>query len=113
MATSAGTRQALPTFILNETEHRKQISGWMREVHQGKLANTGMVTLATSAASTTVLDSRAGAFSWIGLMPTTANAASAIADGSVYISSQGKQTFTITHANNAVADRIYRYALLG
>lgn len=113
MATSAGTRQSLPTFIPNEIEHRKQISAWMREVHQGKLANTGSVTLQTSTAATVVTDSRAGNFSWIGLMPTTASAASAVADGSVYISSQGKQTFTITHTNNAVADRIFRYAILG
>ena len=113
MATSAGTRQSLPTFIPNEIEHRKQISAWMREVHQGKLANTGSVTLTTSAASTVVLDSRVGNFSYIGLMPTTASAASAVADGSVYVSSQSKQAFTITHTNNAVADRTFRYAILG
>lgn len=113
MATSAGTRQALPQFIQNEIEHRRQISMWMRDVHQGKLANTGTVTLTANANSTVVLDARAGKFSFIWFMPQTANAGAEIAAGTIYVATQGKQTFTITHANNSQTDRTFRYCLLG
>ena len=113
MSTSAGTKQSLPPFLPDEKEHRRQISMWMREVHQGKLANTGTVTLAASSASTTVSDYRAGANSFIGFMPQTANAAAEIGAGTMYVATQGKQTFTITHANNAQVDRIFCYCLLG
>ena len=113
MAASAGTKQALPPFLLDEREHRRQISMWMREAHQGKLANTGAITLTANAALTTVSDARAGALTFIGFMPQTANAAAEIGAGTMYIATQGKQTFTITHANNAQVDRIFRYCLLG
>ena len=113
MTTSAGSRQALPPFLSDEKEHRRQIAMWMREAHTGKLANTGSVTLAANVASTTVSDYRAGVSSFIGFMPQTANAAAEIGAGTMYVATQGKQTFTITHANNAQADRTFRYCLLG
>lgn len=113
MSTSAGTKQSLPAFLPDEKEHRRQISMWMREVHQGKLANTGVVTLTANVASTVVTDNRVGANTFVGLMPQTANASAEIGAGTIYIATQGKQTFTITHANNAQVDRTFRYCLLG
>jgi hypothetical protein len=44
-------------------------------------------------------------------MPTTANAAAEIGNGTIYVSSRGKQTATITHANNSQTDRTFAYAL--
>lgn len=113
MAIAVGTRQAVPSYLTNEKEHRRQIAIWMREVHQGKLANTGTVTLTANAASTAITDARAGASTFISFMPQTANAAAEVGAGTMYIATQGKQTFTITHANNAQADRTFRYCLLG
>lgn len=113
MSTSSRTTTPIPTFIPDEIQHRKNISAWIREANQGKIMNVGNVTLAASAATTVVKEPRAGANSFIGLMPTTANAASAVGAGSVYISSQSAQAFTITHANNATADRTFRYCILG
>lgn len=113
MAASASSRQALPTFTLDGTENRRQMYAWMREVHQGKLANTRTVTLSTATVATVVSDARAGAFSCIDFMPMTANAAAEIGAGTLYVATQGKGTFTITHANNAQADRTFRYSLLG
>lgn len=89
------------------------MSFWMRDVFQGKLMNTGSVTLTANVASTTVTDARAGLQSFIGFMPQTANAAAEIGAGTMYVATQGKQTFTITHANNAQTDRTFRYCLLG
>ena len=46
-------------------------------------------------------------------MPQTANASSEMASGGMYVSSRGKQTFTITHPNNANADKTFGYVVLG
>ena len=76
----------------------------------GKLNVTGEVTLTNSATSTVVTDVRVGAESLIVFMPITAGAATELAAGGMYVSSQGKQTFTVTHANNSTA-RTFRFAV--
>jgi len=79
----------------------------------GKTNNTGSFTLTASVASTAVTDLRVGADSVILVSPTTANAATEWASGGMYISSVGKDTFTVTHANNAQTDRTFNYAVIG
>lgn len=37
MPTSASTRQSLPGFMPDEEQHRRKISDWMREIHQGRM----------------------------------------------------------------------------
>lgn len=101
----------VPRFQPNEKNHRQAISNWAFQVQQGKIPVTGNVTLNASATTTVVIDSRAGINSYIGLCPTTANAASAMA--SVWVSSFGKQTFTLTHSNTASVDKSFRYCVLG
>lgn len=111
MAISAGSRLAPTGFVPDEQQHRRLIAQWMREAHQGHLGNVGTVTLGTSTAATSVVDFRVGVNSFIGLMPTTANAASAIA--ATYVSSRSAEGFTISHANNATNDRTFVYCVLG
>ncbi len=114
MSTSAGTRVALtPGFLSDDSQWKRQVASWMLEANQGHLANTGLVTLISGTAATVVNDARAGAFSFIGFMPTTANAAMELGNGTLYVAMQGKQTFTITHANGASGDRTFRYCILG
>jgi len=72
---------------------------------------TGSVTLTANAASTTLTDYRITASSVISLMPTTANAAGAIA--TTYIGTTAIGSATITHANNAQADKTFRYSVIG
>ena len=72
---------------------------------------TGSVTLDASSATTTLNDRRIGPSSVIVFMPKTANAAAEM-DG-MYVSSRGKQTATLTHANDANADKSFGYAVLG
>jgi hypothetical protein len=72
---------------------------------------TGTVTLTANAASTTLTDYRITASSVISLMPTTANAAGAIA--TTYIGTTAIGSATITHANNAQADKTFRYSIIG
>jgi hypothetical protein len=91
----------------------REIALVVNNILDGKLNSTGSVTLTASAASTAVTDERAGYDSVILFMPTTANAASEQAAGGMYVSSRGKQTFTITHANNAQSDRTFAYIIIG
>lgn len=100
------------TVSPNETEQRKQ-NEVLRLVMDGKTNNTGTFTLTASATSTTITDLRTGADSVILYSPSTANAASEWAGGSMYISAVGKQSFTVTHANAATTDRTFYYAVIG
>lgn len=111
MTASAQAGVIVPTFQQDDERHRRKIAAWAQWVNQGHLANVGNVTLTPSSTTTVVNDSRAGLNSYVGLTPTTANGASAAP--SCWISSFGKQTFTITHANTASADKSFRYCLLG
>ena len=79
----------------------------------GKLNCTTSVTLTANAASTAFADPRITAQSVILLMPTTANASAEIGGGTIYIGTRGDQTATITHANNANADRTFAVAIIG
>lgn len=83
----------------------------VNSLRDGKVNSTGSVTLTASSATTTVADLRAGQDSVILFMPTTANAAAAV--GGLYVSARGKQSFTLTHANNAQTDRTFAYVVLG
>ena len=91
----------------------REVATIVSNILDGKINATGSVTLTASAASTAVTEDRAGATSVILFMPTTANAAAEQAAGGMYVSSRGKQTFTITHANNAQTDRTYDYIVIG
>ena len=109
MPLSATALVSLPTW----SKGQEAIGVWASQIHIGKLACTGTVTLTANATSTTVADVRAGAFSFVGLCPLTANAASAQAAGNVYISTRAKRQFTITHPNSAAADKTFSYVVLG
>ena len=111
MAVSAGTRNGPSAFLFDEKQHRRAISVWEKEAHQGHLGNTGLVTLGSGTAATAVTDFRVGPFTVIALMPLTLNAAGAIA--STYVSDRSAEGFTITHANTGTGDRAFAYSVLG
>ena len=104
----------VPTYSADKDEWLRQIALAINLLIDGKSNAIGEVTLTASAASTTVNTGaalRVGADSRILLMPTTANAAAALA--TTYIGTVGKQTFTVSHANNAQADKTFKYAIIG
>ena len=72
---------------------------------------TGLLTLTANAASTTLTHPMIRFNAPVGLMPTTANAAAEIAAGTMYVSETGRinGSLVVTHANNAQADRTFRY----
>ena len=72
---------------------------------------TFTATLTSSATATTVTNSLVGKDSFIGFMPTTANAATDM--NSMYISNRDEGAFTISHASNGFTDRIFVYIVAG
>ena len=86
--------------------------GWLSRLWSAVADTSNTVTLTVSAATTVKADHRVRAQSAIFFTATTANAAAEIGAGTMYVSSKGSKTFTITHANNAQADRTFDYAVL-
>lgn len=96
-----------------EANDPREVSLVVNNILAGKLNSTGSVTLAANAASTVVSDDRAGYESVILFMPTTASAAAEQAAGAMFVSSRGKQTFTVTHANTTSTTRTFDYIIIG
>ena len=90
----------------------RQVAFVVNNVLEGKLNSTGTVTLTNSSATTVVDDKRVGVDSIILFMPINANASTEQAPGTMFVSSRGKQTFTITHNNNANT-RTFGYIVIG
>lgn len=99
---------------LTETDP-KRVNLAIQQLAAGRSNATGTVTLTQNSATTTVT-TRTGTCSTGSvpiLVPTTANAATEFGAGSLYISSVGIDTFTITHVNSATASRTFIYAIVG
>lgn len=83
----------------------------VRQMTRGRSNAVGTVTLTTGVTTSVVTAKRViSTASAIVLMPTTANAAAALATTFV---TTAKDQFTITHANNAQADRTFRWGAIG
>lgn len=114
MATSAASRISLvPGFLADDKAWKRGMAAWALEINQGHLNNTGTISLLSGTVETVLTDTRLGAFSFIGFMPTTANAAAELGGGTLYVATQSDGAATITHANAATGDRTFRYAILG
>jgi hypothetical protein len=113
--------QGVPSYLVNEGEHRRQIAACVNKQNNGKFNCTLAVTLTASAASTTVTDSRIGTGSLMVFMPQTAHAAAEMASGNLYIpastvvpalgSVPGKAV--IQHTNNSQTDRTFIMGIFG
>lgn len=99
--------------IKGSTKNESEIIAAINQINLGNIDNTSSVTLTANAASTTVTNSRVTSGTYIDFMPTTAHAATELAAGTMYISSQTKGSFVITHANNAQTDRTFKYIHVG
>ena len=99
----------VPETFPDTKEHLRRIAVGANAALDGKLRNTGEVTLDANSATTTLSDERIGIDSEIIFSPKTANAAAE----EPYVSALAEKSATITHTNNAQADRTYGYAILG
>lgn len=96
---------------VDNPENKDKIQEVINNMLAGKLNNNGIITLTANAATTTFTDSRIGSNSVVLLMPTTANAAAAIA--TTYMNTFAKGSCVINHANNAQADKTFWFAIFG
>jgi len=98
-----------------ETDLKKIILS-LQQLAAGRSNATGIVTLAVNVATTTVTPTQTGSIasgSTPILTPTTANAATEVGNGTMYVSAVANGSFTITHANAATTGRTFLYAILG
>lgn len=96
----------------NETDPKKLVRA-IGELAAGRSNATGTMTLAASAASTTVTDQNCAAGSVVIPIPTTLHAAAELGNGTMYLSATANGSFTFTHANNAQTDRTFAYSIAG
>lgn len=105
--------QSVPITYRDVNGHLRLVVNALRELANGRVDSTSTVTLTANQATTVVTDPRVGPDSVILFEERSANAAAERAAGTMYTSSKGDGTFTITHANNAQTDRSYGYVVLG
>lgn len=92
------------------------IAAAVNAILSGKINAFGTVTLATGAGSTVVTDPRVGVNSVVFLFPQTANAATELGNGTIYVVATdniNKTSFKITHANSATTLRTFSWLLIG
>jgi hypothetical protein len=97
---------------ISETDLKKIVLA-IQQLAAGRSNATGSVTLATGSATTTVTTANCAAGSTPILTPTSANAATEVGNGTMFISAVTNGSFMITHANSATAGRTFLYAVLG
>jgi hypothetical protein len=100
-----------PQAMPDEQEHRRQLAQAIERVMRGKINAVTTVTLTASSTTTTMIDARIGASTFIGFSPTTANAAAAAAN--LYVSAQKNGQATLTHASSANVDQTFSVLLIG
>jgi hypothetical protein len=97
---------------ITETDLKKIVLA-LHQLAAGRSNAIGTVTLATGVATTVVTDKNCAAGSTPLLTPMTANAATELGSGTLYVSAVANGSFTITHASSATTGRTFLYALHG
>ena len=104
----------MTTYVPGITEtDLKRIVLAIQQLAAGRSNAVGTVTLATGAGTTVVTTANCAAGSTPILTPATANAATEVGNGTMYVSSVANGSFTLTHANSATTGRTFLYAILG
>jgi hypothetical protein len=110
---SGGRSKGFPgvaEVVSDPKEQFRQHAQAINRLNQGKFNGTGTVTLTPSATSTTLTDPRIGSDSAILFMPTTANAATALAN--IYVDGRKAGEATIHHASSANTDQTFTYLIV-
>ena len=97
---------------ITETDLKKIVLA-IQQLAAGRSNAVGTVTLATGSATTTVTTSNCAAGSVPILVPSSANAAAEVGNGTMYVSAVANGAFTIAHVNSATTGRTFLYAILG
>lgn len=97
---------------ITETDLKKIVLA-IQGLAAGRSNAVGTVTLAAGASTTTVSTPNAASGSTPILTPASANAATELGNGTLYVSAVANGSFTITHASSAATGRTFLYAVLG
>lgn len=103
-----------PVTSSSSHQHRRQISQALTNTQQGKLNNTGTLTLLANVPLTPLRDPRLTPESIVTWDPMTAHAtAELLVNGTMYVSEANRQAgqWLITHASNSQTDRTFRYSV--
>ena len=105
-----GGFRALPRSATHE-----EVVHYANQLVKGKLNTTTLLTLTAGVGTTTLSHPNLGSNSTLVFMPTTADAASEIASGNMFVATatQQKGSAIITHTNNAQIDRTFRVLIIG
>jgi hypothetical protein len=95
----------------------RQVAGVVNGALSGRLNAVAEVTLNSSVGATTMNDSRLSRNSLVLFDPLTANAATELYGGTMYVKDDGTNrksgSFVITHANNGQTDRTFKVLIIG
>ncbi len=96
----------------DERELRKYALA-IQQLSSGRSNAVIEVTLTPNATSTTVDFDNCSVDSAVLPCPMTLNAAAEIGNGTLRFSTIANRSFTVAHANNAQADRTFRFVCIG
>lgn len=119
MIIQSATFQAVPQYLPDAVEHRRQLAQAINNTIKGKINVSFPVVLTPSATTTLIQDSRISAFSVISpAMATTAHGAAAVAAG-IWVTDLMPQlankpgSAVIHHASSANTDQNITFTIIG
>lgn len=103
-----------PPPAANNPEARRMWDA-LQPIRRGKLECVTEFTLTANAATSTLSFRGLSPQSVVIFDPKTANAAAELYGGTMYVltANRGNDSWTVTHANNANADRTFQVAVIG
>jgi hypothetical protein len=96
----------------NETSLPRIVRG-IRDLFEGRANCFGSFTCTPNQATTTVTAPNCGLDSEVIITAKTANAATELGNGTIYVSAVAQGSFTVTHANAATLTRTFAYRIAG
>lgn len=103
-------RPSVQESMEDTKQHVREIARVVNSLVRGQDGSSMSVTLTPSAATTSIIDSRISLQTCVSMMPTTADAAAALA--TTYITCAAGVA-TINHANNTQSDRTFTVSIHG
>jgi hypothetical protein len=97
---------------ISETDLKRIVLA-IQQLAAGRSNAVGSVTLLSGVSSTSVATSNCASGSVPILVPASANAATEIGNGTMYVNAVTNGSFTISHANSATTGRTFLWAILG
>lgn len=112
-ATSSPAYQGVAPWIVNESQHRRDMARTINALLIGKMNVTKDVTLRASQTTTVITDARIGyTTAVVPAMPMTVNGAVAL-DSGIWCNPTVNGSATVHHAASVATDQTIRFLLIG